>query len=101
MDGHDEMTEERHTGRMEAEAFDLRLRASESREREDRLTRLVAERPDLSAAPMPLAVAVGDPGIVGRLQREVALLAEFHNAVVHSKGWRLLQVLRRPFGRAW
>lgn len=99
MNGPDEITQAEHTGRMEAEAFDLRLRASESREREDRLTRLVAERPDLSAAPMPLAV--GDSALVGRLQREVELLAAFHRAVLHSRGWRLLQALRRPFGRAW
>ncbi len=86
-------------GELEARAFDLRLRAFESREREDRLTRLVAERPDLAAVP-PLPPSGADAE-VERLRREVALLAEYQHAVVRSKGWRFVQALRRPLGRAW
>ena len=87
-------------GELEARAFDSRLRELESREREDRLTRLVAERPDLAAAPAPLP-AGGDAAETERLRREVALLAEYQQAVIRSRAWRLIQLLRRPFGRAW
>ena len=86
-------------GELEARAFDLRLRALESRERENRLTRLVAERPDLSAT--PALSHGGESPEVERLRREVGLLAEYHQALLRSKGWRFVQTLRRPFGRAW
>ena len=86
-------------GELEARAFDSHLRARESREREDRLTRLVAERPDLAAAPAP--PSAGGDAETERLRREVALLAEYQQAVVRSRAWRLIQLLRRPFGRAW
>ena len=87
-------------GELEARAFDLRLRALESREREDRLTRLVAERPDLAASPA-LPYAGGDIVEVERLRRQVGQLADYHQAVLRSKGWRLVQAMRRPFGRSW
>lgn len=87
-------------GKLAARAFDLRLRALESREREDRLTRLVAERPDLAAAPAP-PPSGGDAAEAEHLRRQVTLLAEFQYAVLRSKGWRVVQILRRPFGRAW
>lgn len=103
MDGLDETMESERYGELEARSFDLRLRELESREREDRLTRLIAERPDLLAAPsaVPAPFPAQESAVVERLQREVALLAEFQSALVHSKGWHLLQALRRPFGRAW
>ncbi|HVG10961.1 MAG TPA: hypothetical protein VNM67_24875 [Thermoanaerobaculia bacterium] len=91
--------EAKDCGELEARAFDLHLRALESREREDRLTRLVAERPDLSAA--PVLSHAGDSPEVERLRREVGLFAQYHHALLRSKGWRLVQTLRRPFGRAW
>lgn len=100
MDGFDETTEAQRRGELEAKAFDLRLRQLESRDREDRLTRLVAERPDLAAVPAPPPGGV-DPAQFERLQREVALLAEYQSAVHRSKGWRFVQMLRRPLGRAW
>ncbi|HET9227263.1 MAG TPA: hypothetical protein VFR31_11395 [Thermoanaerobaculia bacterium] len=96
----EETTEAQRLGELEARAFDLRLRQMESHDREDRLTRLVAERPDLAAVPVPLPGG-GDAAQVERLQREVALLADYQQAVLHSKGWKLVQMLRRPFGRAW
>jgi hypothetical protein len=100
MDGLDQTREEERRGELEAQAFDLRLRALESRDREDRLTRLVAERPDLSSFPAS-PPGGADVAQVERLQREVAMLAEYQHAIARSKGWRLLQALRRPFGRAW
>ncbi|HWM90325.1 MAG TPA: hypothetical protein VN493_06120 [Thermoanaerobaculia bacterium] len=100
MDRLDETTEAQRCGQLEAKAFDMRLRELESRERVDRLTRLVAERPDLAAAPAP-APAGADSAQVDRLQRQVALLADYQQAVLRSKGWRAVQLLRRPFGRAW
>jgi hypothetical protein len=87
-------------GELEARAFDLRLRALESREREDRLTRLVAERPDLAATPALSHAGTNHPE-VDRLRREIGMLADYHQALLRSKGWRLVQTLRRPFGRAW
>ncbi len=87
-------------GELEARAFDLRLRALEGREREDRLTRLVAERPDLAAIPTLSHAGAHNPE-VERLRREVGLLADYHQALLRSKGWRLVQALRRPLGRAW
>ncbi|HEX7183748.1 MAG TPA: hypothetical protein VF756_18085 [Thermoanaerobaculia bacterium] len=95
----DEIIHTRHLGRTEAEVFDLRLRAAEMREREDRFVRLLAERSDLSAVGTP--AGRGDAALLERLQREIDLLAAFHRAVLRSRGWRLLQAIRRIFGRAW
>ena len=99
MNGIDEITEAEHRGELDAEAFDLRLRELESREREDRLIRLVAERPDLAATP----AAPNGPAAAQaeQLQRQVALLAEYQRAVVQSRGWRIVQFLRSLLGRAW
>jgi hypothetical protein len=99
MDENDEITEAKHSGELDARAFDLHLRDLESREREDRLTRLVAERPDLTAAPeAPTWPAAAQ---VDQLHRQVALLTEYQRAVVRSRGWRVVQFLRRLLGRAW
>ncbi len=95
----DETIQAKHLGRTEAEAFDLRLRAIESREREDRLARLVAERSDLSAVGTPAGHS--DTAAIERLRREVDQLATFQRLVMRSRGWRLVQTVRRLFGRAW
>lgn len=100
MDGLDETLDAQRRGELEAKAFDLRLRQLESRDREDRMTRLVAERPDLAAAPAPLPGGA-DTVQVEQLRRQVAQLAEFQAALFRSKGWRVLQMMRRPFGRSW
>ena len=99
MDEPDDLTQARRHGRVEAQAFDLRLRSREGREREERLARLAADRTDLSA--VGGHASQGDSVLVDRLQREVAQLAYFQRAVIRSRGWRFVQMLRRPFGRAW
>jgi hypothetical protein len=98
MDGLDKIKEAERRGELEARAFDLRLRELESREREDRLTRLVVERPDLAATPEQ-PVLGSDVVLVAQLKRQVQLLADYQHAVVYSKGWRLVQILRRLIGR--
>lgn len=88
-----------HYGRLEAERFDLDLRERELREREDRLTRLASGAED--------TVVVSGVGpresseLFLRMQRDLEQLAAFHQAVVHSRAWKLIQAVRRPFGRAW
>jgi hypothetical protein len=99
MDGMDDITAAKDAGTMEAQAFDLRLRVLEAHERGDRLVRLVSERPDLAAAPAPFHI--NDAFVVDRLQEQVDLLSGFQRAVLRSKGWRLVQALRRPLRRAW
>ncbi len=90
-----------HCGRLEAERFDLDLRERELREREDRLTRLASGGDDT------VAVAVAGLGpresseLYLRMQRDLEQLSAFHQAVVRSKAWKLIQAVRRPFGRAW
>lgn len=92
------MDEARRLGRLEAEAVDRALREEERRERETRLARLVViDDEDLEIAE---GAAAGDAE-AARLRRDVERLAAFHQAVVRSRSWRILQALRRPFGRAW
>lgn len=94
-----DLDEARRLGRLEAESLDLRLRELEAREREERLGH--------AAFGSDESVATGaDPAkdsswTVWRLQQENQRLAEFQRAVVNSKAWRVVQALRRPFGRAW
>jgi hypothetical protein len=94
----DELTDLRLLGRLEAESFDAALRERERREREERLTRLAAGD---ETAFEPASEAGESSGSVWRLRQEVERLAAFHRAVVHSKGWRLLQAARRLMGRSW
>jgi hypothetical protein len=95
----DPLAEARRLGRLEAERFDLALREAERREREERLSRLAlaAEEDDGGWD----GAGGGSSAVVQRLERDVERLAAFHNAVVRSKSWRLIQAARRPFGRAW
>lgn len=89
----------RTLGRMEAERFEAALRAQESREREDRLSRLAWGSDDVGHI---LAAGGGESSaVVRRLQQDVERLAGFHHAVLHSKAWRVIQRLRRVVGRAW
>ena len=88
-------------GRTEAETFDRELRERELRDREARLTRLAWGVEDQA----PLASLAPERGagsdVVWRLQQDVERLAGFHNAVLGSKAWKLIQLARRPFGRSW
>lgn len=91
----DELATARNAGRLEAEAFEGSLREAEQREREELLGRL-SWRTDESAFGAP-----GTNYSVMRLQQDVARLATFHQAVLRSRAWRVVQWARRPFGRAW
>jgi hypothetical protein len=74
-------------GRLEAGDFDERLRAAERRELLGRLQ---------LTPPIPLRAPTThhDPVRPERFE-------SFYHAVVGSRSWRILQALRRPFGRAW
>ncbi|HXU45684.1 MAG TPA: hypothetical protein VN783_09165 [Thermoanaerobaculia bacterium] len=87
-------------GRLEAEAFDARLREIERTEREGLLARLALSPESCSASDEEIRPAASRSEIL-RLKREIDRFAEFHRALVRSRSWRLLQFLRRPFGRAW
>lgn len=97
--GEDRLAKARETGRREADALDLRLRCVEGREREDRLTRLVAERSDLSVAPLRSSLLEAER--VERLERELGQVLMYQRAILRSRGWRLAQAARRLIGRAW
>lgn len=86
-------------GRSTAETFDRKLRERELAEREARLTRMAWGAEDEPLAPWSNGREPNDE--VWRLQQDVERLAAFHRAVLQSKGWRVLQALRRPFGRNW
>ena len=95
----DPIGEARRLGTLEAESFDAGLRARERREREDRMSRAVVGADEEGHHPCgpPREVSM----MVWQLQRDVERLGAFHHAVLHSRAWRLVQLLRRPFGRAW
>jgi len=93
----DDLATARNAGRLEAEAFDRALREAEAREREE-LLRRPAWRTDGKAEAFR---ETGTNYSVSRLQQDVARLATFHQAVLRSRAWRVVQWARRPFGRAW
>lgn len=82
----------RERGRREALSFAARLAEVEWRERRE-LLELASSRVASGGA--------ADSARLHRLERELNELNEFRHAVVHSRGWRLLQGLRRLVGRAW
>ncbi len=85
-------------GRGQAAAFDAVLRQTEDRERIDRLTRLAAGAEN---DPWPADQGESAPTEVARLQRQVEALSQFRAAVLSSRPWRVIQAVRRLFGRAW
>ena len=93
----DPIDDARTFGRLEADRLDGELRLREGQAREERLSRLVLGAGDMEA--------VADSGVSSstahRLQAEIERLAKFNSSILRSRGWRLLQALRRPFGRAW
>lgn len=42
-----------------------------------------------------------DAAMILRLKSEIEGLRQFRHSVLHSKGWRLLQLARSLVGRAW
>ncbi len=94
-------------GRLKAERLDARLRAAEQRERELCFARLVwngAEANPVAALASGGGRGDGDgagSAEVWRLRQDVERLTAFHQAVQRSRAWRLVQAVRRPFGRAW
>jgi hypothetical protein len=97
----DELAAARDLGRLEAESYDRELREREEREREERLARLSLGAEGARDAGAPLPLPSDSSSTFWRLQQENQRLIEFHRAVVKSRAWRLVQALRRPFGRAW
>jgi hypothetical protein len=97
----DELEQARELGRLKAERLDLALREEEQRERETRFVHLAWEE-GLESPP----AAAGGGELAGRaevwrLQQDLERLAAFHRAVLDSRGWQLIQWVRRPFGRVW
>jgi hypothetical protein len=91
----DALVEARLAGSRQAEAFDQSLRKREWQEREDRLAGLAGggdEEPSLRHASSEQ---------LHHLERQVETLASFHRAVMSSRGWQMLQAMRRLMGRAW
>jgi len=93
----DQLAQARFAGQRQAEAFEHALAERERQEREDRLARIAWGGEDTN-----------DPLFrrkryeqVEHLERQVEILASFHNALLRSRGWRLLQAMRRLIGRAW
>jgi hypothetical protein len=96
----DGLEQARQLGRLKAERLDLTLRREEQRERERRFAHLAwgggGEEPPAPQDDERPAMAE-----IWRLQQDVERLAAFHRAVLRSRAWRVVQLLRRPFGRAW
>ena len=111
----EELAQARQLGRLKAEQLDAALRATEQRERELRFVRLLWDGMNADPAALAMAGDVGDAGgdaggrgslgagsaEVFRLRQDVERLAAFHQAVQRSRAWRVVQWVRRPFGRAW
>jgi hypothetical protein len=91
--------EARLSGRHDGEAFALALRQRELRERQERLT-LLAWGSDGEAA-FSAAEPISSEAEVLRLQHDMEQLASFHQAVLRSRPWRVIQLLRHLLGRAW
>ncbi len=113
----EDLTQAKELGRLKAEQLDAALRMAEQRERELRLAGLVWEgsgsdsptwAADGAAGGNGFRAGGGADGLAGastaevwRLRQDVERLSAFHQAVQRSRAWRLIQSLRRPFGRAW
>jgi hypothetical protein len=97
----DELESARQLGRLRAERLDFALREEEQREREMRFVHFAWE--EGVGSPPPPAGGGEMPGKseIWRLQQELERLTAFHQAVLHSRAWQLIQWVRRPFGRVW
>lgn len=86
--------EEAHRiGTFEADQLDEALRALERRDREVIAAAAVAAAAS-SPCPAPAPVPTVD-------REELRRLREFETNVAGSRAWRIVQALRRLFGRAW
>jgi hypothetical protein len=94
-----ELAQARRLGRLEAEAVDRRCREHEQREREARLAAVALG----GGSGVAVLVERGgaSPAELARLRSQVDSLGAFHASLLRSRSWRLLQALRRPFGRTW
>jgi hypothetical protein len=91
------IAEARSLGTFSGEDFDSHLRSRERAERAELLTRARDSQPATRQAAGPVYPTEDIAG----LKRELELLREFRLTVVRSKGWKVVQALRRLVGRAW
>jgi len=91
------IAEARSLGKFSGEDFDSHLRSRERAERAEFLTRA---RSSETAAGQSGGLVYPTEDIAG-LKRELELLRGFRLTVVRSKGWKVVQALRRLVGRAW
>lgn len=89
----------RRMGELEGAAFEAALSARERAERCERLSRITlgGDEADLPAG-RRRALSWRDRTEIESRLRE---LAHFHDALLRSRSWKLLQKMRRVFGRAW
>jgi hypothetical protein len=95
-------------GRLKAERLEAALRMAEQQERELCFASLVWDGTGAEFLAQTQSGAIGGSGWEGangaevwRLRQDVERLSAFHQAVLRSRAWRLVQSLRRPLGRAW
>ena len=84
-------------GVQEALRFLARIEETEEAERKE----LIAQWKCLSNGGRSPSPGCADAAMILRLKSENEGLRQFRHAVLHSKGWRLLQLARRLVGRAW
>ncbi len=81
-------------GQLEAERYDAALREDEQSRLRERLAVLAEDDDGEPVDAAALAELV-------RLRLQVEDLASFKHAVLRSRGWQVLQLLRGLVGRAW
>lgn len=91
-----ELARWRRAGAQAGEELDSRLREVEHRGRVARAMHFAPPSPSLNPAPTP-----PNREETWRLACELEIVRAFQERVFRSRGWRVLQALRRPFGRAW
>jgi hypothetical protein len=86
------ISQARQLGEAQAELADLRLRLQESLAREQALLQRTLE------AEEHLEDALGTEH---DLRSQIERYARFHRDISHSRAWRMIQRVRRVFGREW
>ena len=89
----------RRLGELEGAAYAAGLAARERTARAERLSRIAlgGDEADLAAA----GSRALRPREIVELESRLRELAQFHDAVLTSRSWKLLQRLRGLVGRAW